>query len=242
MTPAGWESILHMGSCFLRSWWRWRDEQTVQYSGNRDEPLLPWRHTWPEQTEAGEAGTGGGETESTHGAPAWATFFSELGWIWCVCCRICPTGVCGVLCRQEFLVPSSGRDRQHGLGVLQSSLLPGGPWGAGFCLLRQVSTPFFCLLLALLFSAKVGSHRSCLVATHLQGLNHHHHFYIDEIKKKKKGLKFVPPSVIHLCLESVRVIQKNFLQLPFWVRKFHLARIKPTTLRVSLCEEPAKLM
>lgn len=91
-----------------------------------------------------------------------------------VCCRICPTGVCGVLCRQEFLVPSSGRDRQH--GVLQSSLLPGGPWGACLCLLRQVSTPFFCLLLALLFSAKVGSHRSCLVATHLQGLNHHHHF------------------------------------------------------------------
>ncbi|XP_075884804.1 putative ATP-dependent RNA helicase TDRD12 isoform X2 [Nelusetta ayraudi] len=42
--------------------------------------------------------------------------------------------------------------------------------------------------------------------------------------------------------DNIRVIQKNFLQLPFWVRKFHLARIKPTTLRVPLCEEPAKLI
>lgn len=125
----------------------------------------------PAKLEQGEV-----RPKNTHAAPAWAAFFSQLGWIWCVCCCICPSGVCGVLCRQEFLVPSSGRDRQHELGALPSSLLPGGPWGAALCHLRQVRTPFFCLLLALFVSAKAGSHRSCLVATHLQGLNRHHIF------------------------------------------------------------------
>lgn len=55
-------------------------------------------------------------------------------------------------------------------------------------------------------------------------------------------ISFVPPLVIYLCLKSIRVTQKNFLQLPFWVKKFHLAGVKPTTLRLSVCEEPAKLM
>lgn len=51
-------------------------------------------------------------------------------------------------------------------------------------------------------------------------------------------LSFVSSSL----LKRIRVVVQIFLQLPFWVRKFHLARIKPTTLQVSLCEETAKLM
>uniref|UniRef100_A0A3Q0T222 RNA helicase n=1 Tax=Amphilophus citrinellus TaxID=61819 RepID=A0A3Q0T222_AMPCI len=39
----------------------------------------------------------------------------------------------------------------------------------------------------------------------------------------------------------IRVAMENFLQLPFWVRRFHLAGIKPTTLRVSVFEEKAEL-
>uniref|UniRef100_A0A3P8NJR1 RNA helicase n=1 Tax=Astatotilapia calliptera TaxID=8154 RepID=A0A3P8NJR1_ASTCA len=49
------------------------------------------------------------------------------------------------------------------------------------------------------------------------------------------GEKIVVPS------EQIRVAMENFLQLPFWVQKFHLAGIKPTTLRVSLLEEKAEL-
>ncbi|KAL4003987.1 GDNF family receptor alpha [Sarotherodon galilaeus] len=41
--------------------------------------------------------------------------------------------------------------------------------------------------------------------------------------------------------EQIRVAMENFLQLPFGVRRFHLAGIKPTTLRVSLLEEKAEL-
>uniref|UniRef100_A0A667YUT4 RNA helicase n=1 Tax=Myripristis murdjan TaxID=586833 RepID=A0A667YUT4_9TELE len=43
----------------------------------------------------------------------------------------------------------------------------------------------------------------------------------------------------HLIVPSdqVRVAMHNFLQLPFWVRRFRLAGIKPTTLQVSICEE-----
>ncbi|XP_076588920.1 putative ATP-dependent RNA helicase TDRD12 [Chaetodon auriga] len=42
--------------------------------------------------------------------------------------------------------------------------------------------------------------------------------------------------------DQIRVALQNFLQLPFWVRRFHLAGIKPTTLRVSVCEEKAELV
>ncbi|XP_044049258.1 putative ATP-dependent RNA helicase TDRD12 isoform X2 [Siniperca chuatsi] len=42
--------------------------------------------------------------------------------------------------------------------------------------------------------------------------------------------------------DQIRVAVQNFLQLPFWVRRFHLAGIKPTTLRVSLYEEKAELI
>ncbi|XP_024657245.1 uncharacterized protein LOC112433198 [Maylandia zebra] len=49
------------------------------------------------------------------------------------------------------------------------------------------------------------------------------------------GEKVVVPS------EQIRLAMENFLQLPFWVQKFHLAGIKPTTLRVSLLEEKAEL-
>lgn len=41
--------------------------------------------------------------------------------------------------------------------------------------------------------------------------------------------------------ERIRVAMENFLQLPFGVQRFHLAGIKPTTLRVSLLEEKAEL-
>ncbi|XP_029908910.1 putative ATP-dependent RNA helicase TDRD12 isoform X2 [Myripristis murdjan] len=48
----------------------------------------------------------------------------------------------------------------------------------------------------------------------------------------------------HLIVPSdqVRVAMHNFLQLPFWVRRFRLAGIKPTTLQVSICEEKAELI
>ncbi|XP_070829066.1 putative ATP-dependent RNA helicase TDRD12 [Chaetodon trifascialis] len=42
--------------------------------------------------------------------------------------------------------------------------------------------------------------------------------------------------------DQIRVALQNFLQLPFWVRRFHLAGIKPTTLRVSVREEKAALV
>ncbi|XP_034031444.1 putative ATP-dependent RNA helicase TDRD12 [Thalassophryne amazonica] len=40
---------------------------------------------------------------------------------------------------------------------------------------------------------------------------------------------------------QVRVTIQKFLLLPFWARRFHLAGIKPTTLRVLLLEEKAEL-
>ncbi|KAM9376225.1 putative ATP-dependent RNA helicase TDRD12 [Pholidichthys leucotaenia] len=42
--------------------------------------------------------------------------------------------------------------------------------------------------------------------------------------------------------DQIRVAVPNFLRLPFWVRRFHLARIKPMTLRVSVLEEKAQLV
>ncbi|XP_045892826.1 putative ATP-dependent RNA helicase TDRD12 isoform X2 [Micropterus dolomieu] len=50
------------------------------------------------------------------------------------------------------------------------------------------------------------------------------------------GERLVVPS------EQIRVAVQKFLKLPFWVRRFHLARIKPTTLRVSVHEEKAVLI
>ncbi|XP_035521694.1 putative ATP-dependent RNA helicase TDRD12 [Morone saxatilis] len=50
------------------------------------------------------------------------------------------------------------------------------------------------------------------------------------------GERLVVPS------DQIRVAVQNFLRLPFWVRRFHLAGIKPTTLRVSVCEEKAELI
>ncbi|MEQ2271147.1 hypothetical protein XENORESO_000135, partial [Xenotaenia resolanae] len=47
--------------------------------------------------------------------------------------------------------------------------------------------------------------------------------------------------MIVVSSDKIRVSVQKFLQLPFWVRKFHLARIKPTTLRVSLFVEKAEL-
>ncbi|CAJ1055897.1 uncharacterized protein tdrd12 isoform X4 [Xyrichtys novacula] len=45
------------------------------------------------------------------------------------------------------------------------------------------------------------------------------------------GERFVVPS------DQIRVAVDDFLQLPFWLRRFHLARIKPATLRVSVCDK-----
>lgn len=40
----------------------------------------------------------------------------------------------------------------------------------------------------------------------------------------------------------VREVKQEFLQLPFWVKKCHLAGIKPLTLKVDLLLDKAKLM
>ncbi|XP_073327464.1 putative ATP-dependent RNA helicase TDRD12 [Pagrus major] len=50
------------------------------------------------------------------------------------------------------------------------------------------------------------------------------------------GERLVVPS------DRIRVAVQNFLQLPFWVRRFHLAGIKPMTLQVDVLEEKAKLI
>ncbi|XP_047451385.1 putative ATP-dependent RNA helicase TDRD12 isoform X2 [Mugil cephalus] len=42
--------------------------------------------------------------------------------------------------------------------------------------------------------------------------------------------------------DQIQMAMPEFLQLPFWVRKFRLAGIKPTTLRVSVCMEKAELI
>ncbi|XP_042352829.1 putative ATP-dependent RNA helicase TDRD12 [Plectropomus leopardus] len=50
------------------------------------------------------------------------------------------------------------------------------------------------------------------------------------------GERLIVPS------DQIRVAVQTFLRLPFWVRKFHLAGIKPKTLRVSFLEEKAQLV
>ncbi|XP_070686471.1 putative ATP-dependent RNA helicase TDRD12 [Pempheris klunzingeri] len=50
------------------------------------------------------------------------------------------------------------------------------------------------------------------------------------------GERLVAPS------DQIRVAVQDFLQLPFWVRRFHLAGIRPTRLRVPVCEEKAELI
>ncbi|XP_027884911.1 putative ATP-dependent RNA helicase TDRD12 isoform X2 [Xiphophorus couchianus] len=47
--------------------------------------------------------------------------------------------------------------------------------------------------------------------------------------------------MIVVSLDKIRVSLQKFLQLPFWVRRFHLARIQPITLRVSVLEEKVEL-
>ncbi|XP_035986741.1 putative ATP-dependent RNA helicase TDRD12 isoform X1 [Fundulus heteroclitus] len=47
--------------------------------------------------------------------------------------------------------------------------------------------------------------------------------------------------MIVVSSDKIKVALRKFLQLPFWVKKFHLARIKPTTLRVSVFAEKAEL-
>uniref|UniRef100_A0A3P9NCA3 RNA helicase n=1 Tax=Poecilia reticulata TaxID=8081 RepID=A0A3P9NCA3_POERE len=47
--------------------------------------------------------------------------------------------------------------------------------------------------------------------------------------------------MIVVSLDKIRVSLQKFLQLPFWVRRFHLARIQPITLRVSILAEKVEL-
>ncbi|XP_014881694.1 putative ATP-dependent RNA helicase TDRD12 [Poecilia latipinna] len=47
--------------------------------------------------------------------------------------------------------------------------------------------------------------------------------------------------MIVVSLDKIRVPLQKFLQLPFWVRRFHLARIQPITLRVSILAEKVEL-
>ncbi|KAM4734527.1 putative ATP-dependent RNA helicase TDRD12 [Anableps anableps] len=47
--------------------------------------------------------------------------------------------------------------------------------------------------------------------------------------------------MIVVSLDKIRVSLQKFLQLPFWVRRFHLAGIQPITLRVSVLAEKAEL-
>ncbi|KAM9814317.1 putative ATP-dependent RNA helicase TDRD12 isoform 2-T3 [Syngnathus typhle] len=44
-----------------------------------------------------------------------------------------------------------------------------------------------------------------------------------------------------VLLSRVQHVEQDFLQLPFWMRRFHLARVTPLTLQVSFCQE-AKLV
>nr|XP_057931259.1 putative ATP-dependent RNA helicase TDRD12 isoform X2 [Doryrhamphus excisus] len=44
-----------------------------------------------------------------------------------------------------------------------------------------------------------------------------------------------------VVFRQIRLVEERFLQLPFWMRRFHLARVTPTTLHVSFCEK-AKLV
>ncbi|XP_077371958.1 putative ATP-dependent RNA helicase TDRD12 isoform X2 [Festucalex cinctus] len=44
-----------------------------------------------------------------------------------------------------------------------------------------------------------------------------------------------------VLFSQIRRVEQNFLQLPFRMRRFHLARIKPLSLQVSVCEK-AKLV
>uniref|UniRef100_A0A3B3WQU8 RNA helicase n=1 Tax=Poecilia mexicana TaxID=48701 RepID=A0A3B3WQU8_9TELE len=47
--------------------------------------------------------------------------------------------------------------------------------------------------------------------------------------------------MIVVSLDKIRVPLQKFLQLPFWVRRFHLARLQPITLRVSILAEKVEL-
>uniref|UniRef100_A0A8C2Z2K6 RNA helicase n=1 Tax=Cyclopterus lumpus TaxID=8103 RepID=A0A8C2Z2K6_CYCLU len=51
-----------------------------------------------------------------------------------------------------------------------------------------------------------------------------------------QGERLIVPS------DKIRIAVPSFLQLPFWVRRFHLVGIEPTTLRVSVHEEKARLI
>ncbi|XP_029009073.1 putative ATP-dependent RNA helicase TDRD12 isoform X2 [Betta splendens] len=45
-----------------------------------------------------------------------------------------------------------------------------------------------------------------------------------------------------VSLNQIRLVAEKFLQLPFLVRRFHLARVQPLTLRVFICEEKAEFI
>ncbi|XP_008302968.1 putative ATP-dependent RNA helicase TDRD12 [Stegastes partitus] len=66
--------------------------------------------------------------------------------------------------------------------------------------------------------------------------------YMDSISCQARCLLVDHGQRLVIPSDQIRLAVPNFLQLPFWVRKFHLAGIKPTTLRVSVYEEKAELI
>uniref|UniRef100_A0AAQ4RR81 RNA helicase n=1 Tax=Gasterosteus aculeatus aculeatus TaxID=481459 RepID=A0AAQ4RR81_GASAC len=65
---------------------------------------------------------------------------------------------------------------------------------------------------------------------------------MDSVSSQTRCLLVDQGERLIVASDHIRIALPTFLQLPFWVRKFHLAGIKPTTLRVTVYEESAKLV
>ncbi|XP_034443256.1 putative ATP-dependent RNA helicase TDRD12 [Hippoglossus hippoglossus] len=65
---------------------------------------------------------------------------------------------------------------------------------------------------------------------------------MDSVSCKARCLLVDHGERLVIASDQIRVAVQNFLQLPFWVKRFHLARIKPTTLRVCVYQENAELI
>uniref|UniRef100_A0AAQ4PYS7 RNA helicase n=1 Tax=Gasterosteus aculeatus aculeatus TaxID=481459 RepID=A0AAQ4PYS7_GASAC len=60
---------------------------------------------------------------------------------------------------------------------------------------------------------------------------------MDSVSSQTRCLLVDQGERLIVASDHIRIALPTFLQLPFWVRKFHLAGIKPTTLRVTVYEE-----
>ncbi|XP_062246116.1 putative ATP-dependent RNA helicase TDRD12 [Platichthys flesus] len=65
---------------------------------------------------------------------------------------------------------------------------------------------------------------------------------MDSVSCKARCLLVDHGERLVVASDQIRVAVQNFLQLPFWVKRFHLARIQPTTLRVCVYQENAELI